>query len=101
MTFYCYITLQVKVGDAITIEVGTLNFLEFWETTYFIGIMCGIGGLILLILVVIIFCCCRRRGGTKPQRASTMTLVPMSDQKGNGRPSNHYTECKTFVFACS
>lgn len=85
---------QVKMGSNIARRVGTLNYLEFWETSYFIGIMCGIGALVLLIIVIIIMCrCCRRKKMKASKRQSQMNLV-QKPSTGNGATQNQYCECE-------
>ena len=85
---------QVKMGSNIVRQVGTLNYIDIWETTYFIGIMCGIGALILLILVIVILCRCRRRKKMKTtSRQSQINLVQKTNS-GTSAPENQYSECE-------
>lgn len=92
---------QVSIGSNIKAKVGHLDFLYFWETTYFIGIMCGIGGLILLVVVLfVIFCCCRcHRRKMTPNRDSINLMEKKVDSparneystlpNGGGSPTNN------------
>ena len=88
---------QVKMGSNIAHQAGTLNYLEFWETTYFIGIMCGVGALILLIIVIIILCRCRRRRNMKRSKRQSQIQLTQKTSAGSGAAENQYSERKSLL----
>ncbi|KAL8622355.1 hypothetical protein ACOMHN_041683 [Nucella lapillus] len=90
--------IVVKMGSHISKQVGTLNYLELYETSYFIGIASGVGALILLILILIVVCCCCRgrcrRGGSQ-RESHQMSFIVKSETNGSAAPSaqpNQYSE---------
>ncbi|KAK7109536.1 hypothetical protein V1264_013564 [Littorina saxatilis] len=84
--------IQVTIGSSFSREVGKLNYLDFWETSYFIGIMCGIGALILLVIVIIIFCRCRRRRSMNTSTRQSQIGLTEKSPNGSPAPQNQYSE---------
>ncbi|RUS72680.1 hypothetical protein EGW08_019561 [Elysia chlorotica] len=98
--------IEVHIGQT-KLSVGTLQYLELYETTVFIIIVSCIGAAILIVVVlVIICCCCRSRRNHLPPKTNSSTGVKMSngaDNKENievdARPMNTYSELVTLVDA--
>ncbi|XP_076461007.1 uncharacterized protein LOC143293708 [Babylonia areolata] len=82
------IPIVVKMGSHISKQVGSLNYLELYETTYFIGIVCGVGAFLLLIVVIVVVCCCRRRRRALHRGALSMDKLV----SGHAGQPNQYSE---------